>query len=173
MTTLYLVRHGETTENVAHILQGHMPGHLTPLGIEQAQKLRDELAGIHFDALLSSDLQRCLDTAAILNQERMLPLQTTDLMRERDWGSFTGKYIPDIQGVPFPDDIESVEAMLRRGAAFLKYVLDRFPNQCVLAVGHGLMNRAIQAVYHGKAMREIERMGNATYRILLLEDEDD
>ena len=31
MTELYLVRHGQTEENAAHILQGHMPGHLKEL----------------------------------------------------------------------------------------------------------------------------------------------
>ena len=60
MIYLYLARHGETQENVAQILQGHMPGHLTPQGREQAANLRDQLvkSGIHFDVLLYSDLRR-------------------------------------------------------------------------------------------------------------------
>lgn len=68
MTELYLVRHGQTEENAAHILQGHMPGHLSHEGIAQAQALRDELKNIRFDALLCSDLKRCMDTAMILNE---------------------------------------------------------------------------------------------------------
>lgn len=168
MTTLYLVRHGETVENAAHILQGHMPGTLSTLGIQQTEILREELSPIPFDALVCSDLKRCLDTASILNATRRVPLLTTTLLRERDWGSFTGRHIPDIQKIPFPDDVESMEAMLRRADSFLTLIRTHYPAQRVLAVGHGLINRAIQAVYYGKEIHEIERMGNATYRILEL-----
>ena len=168
MTTLYLVRHGETIENTAHILQGHMPGTLTTLGTQQTEILREELSSIPFNALVCSDLKRCLDTASILNATRKMPLQTTVLLRERDWGSFTGRHIPDIQKIPFPDDVESIEALLQRAASFLTFIRVHYPTQHVLAVGHGLINRAIQAVYHGKEIHEIERMGNATYRILEL-----
>ena len=168
MTTLYLVRHGETVENAAHILQGHMPGTLSTFGTQQAETLRRKLAPIPFDALVCSDLKRCLDTASILNATRELPIRTTALLRERDWGSFTGRHIPDIQKIPFPDDVESIEALLQRADSFLTFIRVHYPAQHVLAVGHGLINRAIQAVYYGKELHEIERMGNATYRILEL-----
>lgn len=36
-TTLYLVRHGQTEENVANILQGHLQGHLTAEGHRTGQ----------------------------------------------------------------------------------------------------------------------------------------
>jgi probable phosphoglycerate mutase len=35
-----------------------------------------------------------------------------------------------------------------------------------LAVGHGIINKAIQAVFYKKAMREVPRMANAEIRIL-------
>ena len=41
--TLYLLRHGETEENVQHILQGHMPGTLTETGKAQARALAEEV----------------------------------------------------------------------------------------------------------------------------------
>ena len=50
----------------------------------------DELKNIRFDALLCSDLKRCMDTAMILNEPHGLPLESTPLLRERDWGPFTG-----------------------------------------------------------------------------------
>lgn len=168
MTTLYLVRHGETMENTAHILQGHMPGNLTELGIYQVEILRNEIKSIQFKTLICSDLKRCIDTASILNKTWNLPIQTTPLLRERDWGSFTGKYIPDIQNIPFPIDVESIEALHQRAHSFLTYIRTHFPNQYVLAIGHGLINRTIQAVYYNKTIHEIEKMGNATYRILEL-----
>ena len=166
MITLYLVRHGETEENAAHILQGQTPGHLSSLGREQAEKLRDILRPIFFDVLVSSDLKRCIDTADILNQERKLPLHLTKLLRERDWGSFTGRMIPTLQGIAFPEDVETLDTLLERSTKFIAYLKEHFDGMTVLAIGHGLVDRAIQSVVFGKPMKDIERMGNATYRIL-------
>ena len=75
MIELNLVRHGETEENVAQIMQGHLPGHLTTRGKTQVAALREQLvqSGKSFDVLLASDLQRTLDTAAILNEAFQLP----------------------------------------------------------------------------------------------------
>jgi len=39
---LYLVRHGETEENATRVIQGWNPGKLTPLGIEQAERLAQD-----------------------------------------------------------------------------------------------------------------------------------
>lgn len=41
-----------------------------------------------------------------------------------------------------------------------------YAGQAVLAVGHGIINKAIQAVLFGKPMQEIARMENAEVRIL-------
>ena len=84
-TTLYLVRHGQTEENAANILQGHLPGHLNEEGREQAARLRDRLKDIQFDALYSSDLKRCRDTARVLTGPHGPPPPCTPLRRERDW----------------------------------------------------------------------------------------
>ena len=170
MTKLYLVRHGETEENAAHVLQGHLPGHLSALGIRQVQALGEELSTIHFDAMVCSDLQRCVHSANILNERLRLPMTVTPLLRERDWGGFTGKSIPSIKGLPFPADVESVEAMAERASRFLDFIRANYNGQSVLAVGHGLMNRIIQSVHFNKPMQDIERMQNATYRLLELND---
>lgn len=39
MTTLYLVRHGETVDNANHIMQGQTQGELNDKGREQAREL--------------------------------------------------------------------------------------------------------------------------------------
>ena len=166
-TELYLVRHGQTKENIAHILQGHMPGHLTEEGIAQARRLRDELHDTAFDAILCSDLKRCVDTAAILNEPHRLPVEYTQLLRERDWGSFTG--LDYLTARPKVDDrAESVDAMFRRAETFLRLVCERFEGKRVLAVSHGLFCRVIQGAYYGKTIREIPRMENAEVRHITL-----
>ena len=105
MTTLYLVRHGETYDNVAHIMQGQRQGELTELGISQIEELATSLSDVHFDAIVSSDLKRASDSAQILAHRFDLPIQETLLLRERAWGDFTGRYIPDLKGLPMPENV--------------------------------------------------------------------
>ena len=168
MTTLYLVRHGETTDNVAKMMQGQRQGKLTPVGIIQIEELAQSLSNTHFDAIISSDLQRAYNSAEIIAARLRLPVQTTPLLRERDWGDFTGRYIPDLKGLPMPENVEKMDALLKRANQFLKWVKANCPNQVVVAVGHGIINKAIQAVHLGKLTRQIPKMSNAEYRILEL-----
>ena len=74
MLTIYLIRHGETIENCSGILQGCTPGHLNKKGEEQIKALSDRLGGLKFDAFVSSDLKRALDSAAIINKKFNLPI---------------------------------------------------------------------------------------------------
>ena len=168
MTTLYLVRHGETKDNVARIIQGQRQGELTPAGIAQMEELAVSLSEIHFDAIISSDLQRAYDSAQIFSRPLNIPVQTTPMLRERDWGDFTGRFIPDLKGLPMPDNVEKMEDLLNRAKSFLEWVKTNYQGKAILAVGHGIINKAIQAVHYGKLTREIPKMSNAEFRVLNL-----
>jgi probable phosphoglycerate mutase len=168
MTTLYLVRHGETEDNVNQIMQGQTQGRLTANGIAQAQEVRDRMASEAFAAIIASDLKRSVDTATIIAEPHHLAVVQTPLLRERDWGGFTGRYIPDLKGEVWPDDIETLENLLSRAGEFIAFVKKTYPGKKVLAVGHGIINKAVQAVYHKKSMSEVQRMMNAEVRILEL-----
>ena len=168
MTKLYLVRHGETVANKAHILQGQTDGELNDTGRRQAGEVRKKLNGTEIDVYVASDLQRAVETCKIIAGMEHDNLVTTPLLRERDWGSFTGKYIPDLEGQTWPDDIESLEELKSRAQKFLTWLKVTYPDKAVLAVGHGIINKAIQSVYFRKPMNEIQKMDNAEMRILLL-----
>ena len=169
MTTLYLVRHGETVDNARQLMQGQTQGQLNEQGLQQAEQLARQLSGEAIDAFVASDLQRAIDTATILARPHGMTVTTTPLLRERDWGDFTGRYIPDLQGLPFPDNVETIEQLQQRARCFLDYIRQTYPDRRVVAVGHGIVNKAIQAVYHKKSMRDIERMKNAEVRMLVLQ----
>ena len=81
MTTLYLVRHGETVDNARQIMQGQTQGELNATGISQAEALRDKLSDIHIDAFVSSDLYRSIQTCRILAQGRQVPMVETQIGR--------------------------------------------------------------------------------------------
>ena len=168
MTTLYLARHGETVDNARQIMQGQTQGELNENGILQARRVGEEWKDRHLDAVIASDLKRSVDTAKIIAEPHHLEVVATPLLRERDWGSFTGRYIPELKGEVWPDDIETLENLLSRAGEFIAFVRETFPGKKVLAVGHGIINKAIQAVYYGKTMSEIQKMTNAEVRLLEL-----
>lgn len=164
MTRLLLVRHGETVDNVNQIMQGLTQGELTQKGVLQAEELAQQMRDEQIDVFVSSDLKRSIDTCRIIAQSHGLPVVQTPLLRERDWGGFTGRFIPDLKDETWPDDIESITDLRTRAKAFLDFICEQYPGKTVLAVGHGIINKAIQAVHLGKEMREIPRMTNAEVR---------
>lgn len=168
MTILYLIRHGETVDNVAQIMQGQTQGCLTEHGREQAEEVAARLAKVKIDAIVSSDLRRAIQTAEIISTRHGLPVSVTPLLRERDWGSFTGRYIPDLKDEVWPEDIESLDCLLERAQRFLEYIMTNYEGQTVVAVGHGIVNKAIQAVFYHKPMNQVQRMSNAEVRVLCL-----
>ena len=167
-TLLYLTRHGETVDNANQIMQGQTQGRLNEKGVEQAHEVARELADKHFDAFIASDLKRAIDTCRIIAEPHHAAVVTTPLLRERDWGGFTGRFIPDLKDEPWPDDIESLEAMKQRAQKFIDLVRRDYTGKAVLAVGHGIINKAIQAVFYGKEMKDVQRMSNCEVRLLEL-----
>lgn len=171
MIILYLARHGQTEENLARIFQGHLPGRLTAEGKAQARSLHAKLLDVELDAVVSSDLQRCTDTVRIALAGRELPWEQTELLREIDWGSWTGLLIKDVDLNHFPADVETEAALYERAGRFMEYLKRNYEGKTVLAVGHGLINRAVQAQIQGvtlQHLRSVPKMDNAELRRFVL-----
>lgn len=167
MTTIYLARHGQTEENLMRIFQGHLPGTLTADGIEQAQNLGKELEGIQIDCILSSDLKRVVDTVNYAMANRHLPWEKTKLLREIDWGKWTGLKIDSVDKQNPPEDAETKEMLYERGKRIVEYIKEKYSGKNVLVVAHGLINRSIQAHILGVDINElynIQHMKNAEVR---------
>lgn len=80
---LILVRHGQTSANVAVLLDTAHPGaDLTDLGRAQAATLATTLDGVPIDAVYASTLARAQQTAAPLAAARGLPVQVREGLRE-------------------------------------------------------------------------------------------
>jgi len=90
MTTLLLVRHGETDWNAERRWQGHADVPLNERGREQARALAEQLAGESVDAIYSSDLSRARDTADILGARLDVPVVVDADLREIDVGPVEG-----------------------------------------------------------------------------------
>jgi len=168
-TILYLLRHGETFGNVEQILQGWQDGKLNEQGIAQAEQAREKLRAEHIDIFIASDLQRAIDTCQIIAEPHHLAVTPFPLLRERDWGSFTGKFIPSIQNAVWPDDVETLDHLRQRAADLLNEICEKYAGKTVLAVGHGIINKAIHSVYYGLPMNQIQKMMNGEIRQYVLD----
>jgi len=157
---------------VRRVLQGQMPGHLTDEGIRQAWELSDRLSREPLERIVSSDLQRALDTARIVARPHGLEVEPEPLLRERDFGIHTGgPYIKISQALD--PSAETMQQLAQRAADFLnRTVASIQPSSSepsrILAVSHGLFLRVLQAVFYGVSVRSVAKMENAEYRILPL-----
>ncbi len=157
-TELLLTRHGETEENKQDIMQGHMPGKLSDNGIRQAQQLGELLADRKIDAIVCSDLARSYDTASIIGRRKGLTPRPTSLLREIDWGKHTGGRLSALDWKNLPEGCETLEQLSERAKTFINWIKREYPGQCVLAVGHGAIDRAILAFLEGKSASEMADM---------------
>lgn len=143
---LLLIRHGETTDNALNILQGHRHGALSEKGIKQAHYRGDKLKNTHVDFIISSDLGRSVETASIINSYIGAPQLEEILLREKDWGSLTGKDISHYYEGVFPEDIENDKQLFSRAEKLISKLRSEYSDKTVLLLGHGAINVAIKAV---------------------------
>lgn len=100
MTTVVLVRHG-LTAMTGPVLAGWTPGlHLDDRGRQQAAGLAERLRGVPFAALVSSPLERCLDTVAAIAAGREAAVQVDDRLGECRYGDWTGRPLKELAKDP-------------------------------------------------------------------------
>jgi 2,3-bisphosphoglycerate-dependent phosphoglycerate mutase len=91
LPTLWLVRHGESTWNIAGLAQGHNDeAELTERGLEQATEAAGQFHGRAVRAIYASDLRRARQTAAAFASVLDLPVHTDARLRERSLGVLEG-----------------------------------------------------------------------------------
>jgi broad specificity phosphatase PhoE len=157
VTTLLLVRHGETDWNAAGRLQGHTDRPLSDFGRRQARELAAELANEPPDAIYASDLARARETAEIAGERLGLPVVLDPDLREKDWGTWEGLTSIERDRVEFVG--ESTEAHQKRILRALEWIAERHPGGRVLVVTHGGSMRRVQTAALGMAMPVVENCG--------------
>lgn len=90
MTTLWLVRHGETNWNVEQRFQGISDQPLNQRGEKQASSLAPRLEKMSFDGIYSSDLIRVQRTAELALNGNKDSLVLDARLREFDFGEWEG-----------------------------------------------------------------------------------
>jgi broad specificity phosphatase PhoE len=136
VTTLLIVRHGETDWNAERRYQGHADVPLNERGREQAQALAEQLAGEALDAIYASDLSRARVTAEVVAERLGLPVVADPDLREIDVGAVEGLTFDESsafdgwQGEPKENHAERVLRAIHR-------IAEQHPDGRVLVVTHG------------------------------------
>src|SRR3954463_16596338 len=93
MPTVLLIRHGLSDANTGGVLAGWTPGvHLAEKGREQVDALAERLAPRPLAAIVTSPLERCLETADVLAKSRdtIEPI-VDERVGECRYGDWTGQ----------------------------------------------------------------------------------
>ena len=158
MTTLLLVRHGETDWNADGRLQGQTDRPLSDFGRGQARQLADALADEELEVIYSSDLARARETAEIVGERVGLPVVLDPDLREKDWGTWEGLTAVERDRVEFAG--ESTEAHQERMLRALRRISERHPgHRRILVVTHGGSMRRVQTAALGWALPVVENCG--------------
>ena len=176
---VWIVRHGLTEENLGRLLQGHLPGRLTEEGRAQvaaaAERLNAMAAGAR--CIVSSDLRRAAESAAIIARRLALPVVTLEVLRERDWGIYTGMPLAEARERywrhgkwKFDDPSAETEARIAqratRALAMLRMMFA--PADTIIVVTHGQFARNMIAARFNCSCREVASLVNAEVRRITL-----
>ena len=187
MTTLILVRHGESEWNRAGRIQGQVNSPLTDLGINQAKAIRDYLSGILLNQELeiyTSPLDRAIQTAEIIAQGIDHPsskIIIEERLNDFSLGEISGTFGWDKVAEIFPEQAKlRLEDPIRfhpsggeSGAEFearLRSLLEELMGDGTLKlmVSHGIVNKFIRGILKNLSGKEIIDLGesqNAIYRL--------
>jgi probable phosphoglycerate mutase len=145
MRFLLLVRHGQSLFNVDGVVNGD-PGRdrgLSPLGVDEARRLGQQLAGVAIDVCVVSEFPRAQETARLaLDGRDAVPREVDPDLNDIRIGELEGRTLDDYRtwkhahsrAEAFPGG-ESLEDCARRYAAAFERLLHR-SEDTVLCVCH-------------------------------------
>ncbi|MET9337933.1 histidine phosphatase family protein [Nonomuraea sp. NPDC003804] len=171
MATVLLARHG-LTALTGPVLAGWTPDvHLSDAGGAQAKALAERLAAVRLDALVSSPLDRCQETARAVAEDRGLEVRTDDRFGECGYGQWTGRPLAELAKEPlwqvvqyhpsaavFPGG-EAMADVQRRAVAAVRDWNERLGEKGVyLVCTHGDVIKAIVADALGLHLDQFQRI---------------
>lgn len=155
MTTLYLVRHGETEFNAANKVQGTMDTNLNEKGLQQAEKVAKRLMQEKIDIVYTSSLNRAKTTA-----QKIAEIANTEIYELHEfkeiclgpWQGLTLQEINEQYEEHYKIYRENPAAFNMPGAETFLQVTERFCN-AIHKVVSDHPDKKIVIVSHGAAIK--------------------
>ena len=180
MTTVLLIRHGQSVTNVRQVFTGHYDVPLSPLGQEQARRTAAYLQkNFRIDAIYASDLMRAMQTAQPTAAAFGLPIRPEPDLREicagrwermpfaqieREYAQLYDCWRHDIGRCVCPQG-ESVAHLFDRVQAAVSRAVAAHPGQTIAFFTHATPVRALQCRWQGGTaldMRDTPFVPNAS-----------
>lgn len=180
MGVVYLMRHGAIIQQKPRRFIGQTDFPLTDEGRAQAKLWQEPLADVPFEAVVASDLARCLETAAIVLTGRDIPVRPEPRLREINLGQWEGLTVDEVKArfpgdyerrgndLPHcrPKDGEGFADVQARAVAALRQAADTPGN--VLVVAHGGVNRTLLCHALGLDLSHLFRLAQDYCRLNIL-----
>ena len=151
---IYLVRHGQCDSNLNNTYNRKYED-LNKTGIEQANKLKEKIKNIKFDAIYSSPLIRAKHTAEIINLDNKHVI-FDDRLIERDSGSLQGQPLESIDREEYWNFYTNIkygtEEMIPEFFTRVTNFIEELKNKqydSVLIVAHSGVSKAFYAYFNG------------------------
>lgn len=157
MTTIILVRHGQTEWNRIERFRGIIDVPLNEVGRAQARAVATRLAHLPITAVYSSPLSRARETAQAIAEPLGVPVLVLEGLRDinyGEWGGLTPAEVkqryPDLLATWYiaphtmrPPGGESLTELRERSMAAVRQVIREHPDETVVLVGHVTLNRVL------------------------------
>jgi len=152
---LYVLRHGETNENITGIMQGNMETVLNELGRKQAESVRNKVKEAGIDLVISSPKKRAVETAQIAAPN--IPIILDDRLLSRNHGEFEGMQrnqvnLKDYWNIKLNKQFEKAESMgeiFNRVSSLLNDISINYSDKTVLLVTHSGITRVLYYYFNG------------------------
>jgi len=179
--TIYLIRHGEIDAGHPRRFIGQSELQMTERGRAQIEELGEFIGNISFERIISSPLNRCLDTASIIAKNQEVNVEVEHGLAEIDLGDWDGLTVAEIRQA-FPGEYErrgedmagyrplrgeSFNDLLLRSRRVLRQIIEGTVSES-LVVSHAGVNRVLLCHILGMSLENMFRLGQdyGCYNIL-------
>ena len=141
------------------VFTGQLNAALTPIGIEQAERMARYVAKYPVEKVYVSSLQRAVDTAKPICRILGCPMEAADTLRELYAGVWQGLSFEEIAerypdsyavwrqdiGAAHPDGGESCKELYERVIKTFRYILENSREKVICIVSHAIPIRMIES----------------------------
>jgi broad specificity phosphatase PhoE len=170
MTTFLVLRHAHSVANNEGILAGQLEGiGLSKDGIAQVKKLTSSFENLKIDRIISSPMQRCLETVEGIARSKRKRISIDERLIEMNYGSWSGKKLSKlgrmkewkvIQTKPsafrFPQG-ESFKELEERIESLLKDLSRKYPKETILIITHGDIVKIAASLTVGSGLNNFQK----------------
>ena len=170
-TVLILIRHASNDYLKENRLAGWVPGvHLNEQGKQEADALARRLAHIPIDAMYASPLERAIETANAVAQNRQIDLQILPALGDTRVGEWEGKLIKEVDGTETWKQLqskpvgvkigggESIDEVQARMVAAIEDIVARHRGKIITVFSHADPIKSVVAHYLKMDLNEFQRI---------------